>query len=243
MERLFFCMKFLLVFIFIIQSVFAVYDVALRPKSNPSFDQKQHAQKINEKFINGADANDWDGRFSSEQRDVFIHKNKIVEQMNIQDGEHVVDLGAGTGVFISDFLNRVGSGKVYALEISDSFINFLNKKNDSDWQRRVEVIKSTSESTTLADASVNVIFLCDVFHHFENINAMLNDFKRILKRPGRVIIVDFDRKNGKATPFILSHQPFSKDDHVKYFENVGFQFTGEKDAELTQNFMMEFVLN
>jgi ubiquinone/menaquinone biosynthesis C-methylase UbiE len=226
---------------FLLSSIsYGVYDVALKPSANPSFDQKNHAKKINEKFVNQPDANEWDGKFSDANRDVYVHREKIIEQMNIQESDHVVDLGAGTGVFIPEFLKKVNSGKVYALEISDSFINFLNNKNETDWGGRVQVVKNTVDSTNLIDASIDIIFLCDVFHHFEDINVMLSEFKRVLKRPGRVVVVDFDRKGEKAHPFILGHQPFSKDTHIKFFEDAGFEFTGEKDAELTDNFMLEF---
>jgi len=235
--------KFFILFFLSSQFVYSVYDTKLNPQADKSFSQKSHAQKINEKFINNPDSKEWDDNFSKASRDVIEHKAQIINAMNIQPSDHLADIGAGTGSFISDFLSKVPNGKVYAVEVSQSFIDFLKQKNITQWSQKVSIVKGEMNSTTLADNSIDIIYLCDVFHHLENIPLMLSDFSRVLKKGGRVIIVDFDRFNEKAIPFVLEHQPFSKKDHIKFMQDNGFEFTSEKQLGMRLNFFLEFIKN
>ena len=55
---------------------------------------------------------------------------------------------------------------------------------------QVEVVLSNDRSTELPENSVDVVFLCDVYHHFEYHEDMLRSIRRALKPGGRFVFVD-----------------------------------------------------
>ena len=55
----------------------------------------------------------------------------------------------------------------------------------------VELIHADAESTTLPDACCNLVFLANVWHEFTDRSIVLEESHRILKRGGRIAILDW----------------------------------------------------
>lgn len=81
----------------------------------------------------------------------------------------MADIGAGTGLFLETFRDAVGQeGSVYAVELSEAFCANLKVRADEDKSgAKVEVVRCTDTACNLPEASVDVAFICDVYHHFE----------------------------------------------------------------------------
>ena len=66
-------------------------------------------------------------------------------------------------------------------------------------------VLGSQESTSLPQESVDLVFLCDVYHHLEKPNKTLLSIRRALKPDGRLVVIDFDRVEGRSTGFVLKH--------------------------------------
>ena len=89
----------------------------------------------------------------------------------------MADLGAGTGLFTHLFAERVGpKGKVYAVDIGPAFLKHIAKQAKRLGQERVvkTVLGHTSIRPNLLPGSVDVVFICDTYHHFEHPQKMLD---------------------------------------------------------------------
>eukprot|EP00494_Astrolonche_serrata_P017542 UN17727 len=68
----------------------------------------------------------------------------------------------------------------------------------------------------MKDNSVDVVFICDVYHHFNYPNTIMTDIKRALKSDGYVFVIDFLRD-----PKVMwSHEPQWVLDHVRAGKEV-----------------------
>ena len=57
--------------------------------------------------------------FEGESREIAVHKSAIVAALGIEPGTHMADIGAGTGLFLSEFSAAVGRrGRLYAVDIA-----------------------------------------------------------------------------------------------------------------------------
>ena len=94
-----------------------------------------------------------------------------------------IDIGCGSGEFTSILKDHYGT--VIGIDISDKMIK-IAKENYPD--RNIIFKKNECTNTQLNDSSVDYIFALGLFDYVENIEKVLNEFKRILKHKGRIVI-------------------------------------------------------
>lgn len=203
------------------------------------------AEDMNAKFLGpDVDAEAWRESFEREDRDVFRHRQAIVDALNLEPGQTVADIGAGTGGFLSLLHDKIGdAGKVYAVEISEVFVDYITQRANDEGLTQVEAILNTQESTMLPDNSVDVLLLVNVYHHLENPQILLTDFKRVLKPGGTLAIVDFDKVPGESSEWIMDHMRLDKQGHIDELTTAGFLFDREVvSIDFEENFMLVFAL-
>ena len=113
--------------------------------------------KINAGFYT-ADAALWGGRFEGESREIYRKRAEIVDASGAKTGMVVADVGAGTGLFTVLFAKRVApGGKVYAVDISEPFVNAVAKRAVSEKLANVATLVSTHTDTRLPPRSVDIV--------------------------------------------------------------------------------------
>ena len=73
----------------------------------------------------------------------------------------------------------------------------------------VEVVLSTYTDTNLPDNTCDVAFVLDTYHHFEWPPAMLDAMKRDLKQGGRLVIVDWYRRQNAIFDKLGTREPLT----------------------------------
>ncbi|MEQ8662433.1 MAG: methyltransferase domain-containing protein [Gammaproteobacteria bacterium] len=152
------------------------------------------------------DVDAWVGRFETESREVHAERDAIVAALGITPGMRVADVGAGTGLFVPLLAAAVGAtGQVWALDIAPAFVAHLRERVAASGLRNVQVVQSTADAVALAPASIDLAFLCNVYHHLEYPHGMLASLYAALAPGGRLAVVDFARIEGVSPRWILGH--------------------------------------
>jgi ubiquinone/menaquinone biosynthesis C-methylase UbiE len=140
-------------------------------------------------------------------RDSWQHPAKVIEALDIEPGDHVADLGAGSGYFTFLLAQAVGpGGKVYAVDVDRDMVALLSKRVQEEGYKNVEVILADPDDPHLPRASLDLIFTCNVYHHVENRSTYFSRVAETLKPDGRVAVIDFSGEGwfawltGHATP-------------------------------------------
>ena len=199
---------------------------------------------INDKFLSETlEIAEWRKRFEGESRQIYAHRKEIVAALKLHDKQRVADIGAGTGLFSELLARAVGhNGLVWALEISPKFIEHMQDRFSQADLDQIEVVENTERSTGLAESSIDLAFLCDVYHHFEYPEDMLRNLAYVLRWGGSLVIIDFERIPGETSNFIMNHVRAGKDVFRKEIEEAGFSFKEEIKIEgLTDNYILRFV--
>lgn len=179
-------------------------------------------------------------RFEREGRDIYDFREKIADACALSEGSDVADIGAGTGLFTRIFAARVGpSGTVRAVDISDEFIEHIKNTTKAAGLTNVVATVCAPDDAGLPEASVDVAFLCDTYHHLEYPKKTLRSVWRALRPRGRMVVVDFERIPGKSSQWILDHVRAGKEAVRGEIEAAGFTFKEERDF-LRENFLMIF---
>jgi len=202
-----------------------------------------HAQgaspEINEQYRN-PDYSRWQRNLETEGREVYEKRLAIVDAVAPKLGQAIADVGAGTGLFTRLFAARVGpQGRVYAVDIARAFVDGNVQRARAARLENVVGVVSTQADTRLEERSVDVAFVCDAYHHFEEPKAMLASIRRALRQGGTLVVVDFERIPGTSPDWILQHVRAGKEDFRREIEAAGFRFAGEVKL-MRENYFLRF---
>lgn len=184
-------------------------------------------------------------QLENERREVAAEREAIVAALELREGLVVADVGAGTGLFLAALSGAIGpSGKLYALDIVPEFVVHLRERVASEALDNVEVVAVTPTDPKLAPASVDVLFLCDVYHHIEFPSVVLPRLRTALRPGGRLVVVDFARIPGQTSEGMLEHVRADQATFTREIEAAGFVFIRElgpaEGIELDENYMLVF---
>jgi cyclopropane fatty-acyl-phospholipid synthase-like methyltransferase len=199
--------------------------------------------KLNKSFLDPEmNVSRFENMFEAESREVFYGRHQVTAAMDLKPGEAVADIGAGTGFYMSLFAEKVGSeGHTYAVEVSPRFVEHLRKRADEEKLDNVTVVYSSLDSATLPPESVDVIFMCDTYHHFGQPAEMMASIVRAMRPGARFYIIDFIR-NENSSQWTKDHVRAGEEVFRKEIEDAGLTFDGKIDLEvLKENYMLRFV--
>ena len=174
-------------------------------------------------------------------RDSWQKPDEVMKSLNLKPGDVIADIGAGTGYFTRRFAKAVSpGGQALGLEIVSS--NVESMKRDADrlgldtyMARLVE-----PDDPGFEPGSVDIVFLCDAYHHLRNRVEYFKKVSRGLKKDGRVVIVDFYNKRMAVGP-PPSHT-VAKAVVLEEMKTAGYKLLNDKDF-LSYQYYLEFGLD
>lgn len=198
---------------------------------------------INDKFLDPQlNVEEWTKKFETESREIFHQREAIVTALELKPGMAMADIGAGTGLFTLHLAKAVGeNGKVYAVEIAKNFIEHIKARASQASATNVQTIVCTEKSVELPEASIDLAFICDVYHHFEYPQATLATLHQALKPGGALVLIDFKRIPGETSEFILNHVRAGQEVFEAEVTAAGFEKVGEVKDLLQENYFVRFV--
>lgn len=184
----------------------------------------------------------YEERFEGESREIFAQRARIAGLLDLQSGMRIADVGAGTGLFTRMFASKVGEkGVVYAVDIAKQFVEHVEKDAIEKGLHHVKGVVCTERSVELPPASVDVVFVCDTYHHFEYPKHTLASIREALRPGGELVVVDFIRIPGTSREWILDHVRAGQDVVTQEIEAAGFaKVRDEATPFLKENYAMRF---
>jgi FkbM family methyltransferase len=194
---------------------------------------------INDPFKN-PDVNEYIGKFETESREIYAERKQILDACPVKPGMTVADIGAGTGLFTRMFASAVGSeGKVYAVDIAPKFIEHIEKTCKESGFKNVVGVVCTPTSAELPVNSIDLAFICDTYHHFEFPHKTMTSIHRALRPGGKLVVIDFERIEGKSRDWVLNHVRAGQEVFAKEIVSNGFKQVDEKKS-LKENYCLVF---
>jgi len=181
------------------------------------------------------------GRFERDGREVFDKRANVLEACKLKPGMAIADVGAGTGLFTRLFARKVGDGgRVYAVDISTKFVDHIEAKcRELNIQNVVSQV-CKPDDVALPPNSVDLVFICDTYHHFEFPEKTLRSIHRALRPDGELILIDFHRVEGQSSEWTLSHVRAGQETFAKEITSTGFKQIEENKDLLRENYFLRF---
>ncbi|MGA2863341.1 MAG: methyltransferase domain-containing protein [Verrucomicrobiota bacterium] len=165
--------------------------------------------------------------FNNPKRPQWERTDRILSLLDLKKGERIADIGCGPGFFSFRFARLVGeTGKVFALDIKQEHLDFMNEYMQREGIRNVTTVRSKEDDLCLKEP-VDAAFLCSLYHIIYGVapeparQNFIHSLKQALKPQGRLIIVD----NGPVEdPHLPYHGPYlAKDLAIAQLKQYGFE--------------------
>ena len=123
-------------------------------------------------------------------RDAIEPRARVLQEVQLEPGFHVLDYGCGPGAYIPAIAERVtGRGRVYALDLHPLAVRRVQALARRRGLDQVRTIRSDCQ-TGLPDESVDVVLLYDILHMLSEPQAVLAELNRVLKPGGTLSVHD-----------------------------------------------------
>lgn len=195
---------------------------------------------INDSFRD-PDPQKFAARFEVESREVFAKRVEIVAELGLKPGMVIADVGAGTGLFTREFAAKLGrDGRVLAVDISENFLEHIRRTVREKGLLNVETVLCTDDSTKLPQDSVDAVFICDTYHHFEYPAKTMTSVRKALRPGGKVYVIDFHRIEGKSSEWTMNHVRAGQEVFEAEILEAGFRRLRQVEGVLSDNYMLVF---
>ena len=198
---------------------------------------------INTRYLDpDLDPTEWTKRFEVESREVYDARLEIVKAIGLRSGMDIADVGAGTGLFVEPFARAIGpDGTVYALEIAPAFVKHIQERAAANNLPNVRSQLCSETSIDLPPDSIDIAFVCDVYHHFEYPQSSLASIHKALRPNGQLIVIDFERIPGVSAEWLLNHVRAGKEVVTAEIEAAGFELIEQELTDrLKENYFLRF---
>ncbi len=122
-----------------------------------------------------------------------------VQALEVKPGEHVLEIGYGTGHMLVVLANLVGSsGKIWGIDISEGMYNIaLRRIQRKGLEPRVRLLCDDALNLPFDSDFFDVVFMSFTLELFDTpeIPLLLTQCRRILHKDGRIGVVALSKKN------------------------------------------------
>ena len=194
---------------------------------------------INERFKN-PDVEAVVESLEREGRPAYKYRHAIVAALGLEAGDDVADVGAGSGFMARLMASEVApDGQVYAVDIAQETIDHIEEAARKEAITNIKGILGGERTTHLAPDSVDLVFICDTYHHFEFPADMMASIAAALRPEGRLVVIDYERIRGVTSESRYEHLRAGKGTFTDEIKDAGFDL--EKELPLVpQSYYLVF---
>lgn len=190
-----------------------------------------------------ADIQEYLSHLDRPERDEYQQPAKVIEALGVEPGMAIADLGSGSGYFTRRFVQALaGDGTIYAIDVEQEMLDYVQASlKGHPAAATVQLRLANPDDPALPPASVDLVFICNVFHHLENRPAYLEKLKSALNPGGRIAIIDFHHDHRSGDVGFPRRHLVPRDTVLAELDQAGYHLLKEHDF-LKRQYFLEFGL-
>lgn len=156
------------------------------------------------------------------EREKEENTSQLLKNMNIQPGDTIADVGAGSGYHVFKMARLAKDGFVYAIDIQPEMLQAISKKQLEQQVDNIQTVQGSEKSINLKANSVSKILLVDVYHEFNFPKEMIESMHDALTADGKIYLIEYKAEDPEI-PIKRIHKMTEKQ-AINEFEASGFKF-------------------
>jgi SAM-dependent methyltransferase len=129
----------------------------------------------------------------------------LLEELHLQPGMTVADIGAGSGYLSRRIAPIVRPGRVFAVDVQPQMVALLTELSQKLDYKNLVPIQSGTDDVPLLPATVDLAVMVDVYHELAYPYEVMRGLIRALKPGGRVVLVEY-RGEDPTVPIKALHK-------------------------------------
>lgn len=161
----------------------------------------------------------------------------LVESANLNGSERVLDVATGGGH--TAFALAPHAAEVVALDLTRPMLEVAQQEAMARGLSNISYVEGDAQALPFSDASFDVVACRQAPHHFPNIKQAVNEWARVLKPGGKLLLVDSTSPEEDAADATLHEIESLRDpSHVRnhrisewraYLESAGLNVTSARE--------------
>ena len=126
--------------------------------------------------------------------DVQSQRDEVRRSLAVEPDERVLDLGSGPGILSCELAALVGpEGRITAVDVSEEMNAMASRRiSEQGFAERVAVVLGDAASLPFPDAYFDAAVSTQVLEYVDNVEAALQELRRVLRTGGRLVLLDTD---------------------------------------------------
>jgi len=122
-------------------------------------------------------------------------RDRALELAEIQDGQHILEVAVGTGLAFYEIVRRNPYGRNLGIDMSKGMLEKAEQRLGTLGQMNYSLRVGTAFDLQLENESVDILmnnYMFDLIA-FEDMGRVLVEFRRVLRKGGKLILVNMTR--------------------------------------------------
>ena len=137
-----------------------------------------------------AQDDDYARQVAQERKQAEVEAPQLAEQLGLKPDMSVADIGTGGGAMAIVLARLVGSGHVYATDVTQRSLTITREYAKKEGLTNITVIEGGVGSTNLPNECCGALFLRNVYHHIKEPVAFNKSLYASAKPGARLAIID-----------------------------------------------------
>lgn len=122
----------------------------------------------------------------------FLDPKEVIDKLELKEDMTACEFGSGSGSFTLVLAKKLKNGKVYATDIQKEPLSALNGRAKLENISNIETIRCDIEKECpFPNEFFDLVLISNLLFQVEEKRAIIYEAKRILKKEGIILIVDW----------------------------------------------------
>ena len=123
-----------------------------------------------------------------------IWRNKTIKVVGENNPKYILDVATGTGDLAFVAQRKLNPNKIVGLDLSNGMLNVGRQKSKKrGLEKIIEFTQGDSEKLPFEDNLFDAVMVSFGVRNFENLIAGLSEINRVLKKDGKITILEFSK--------------------------------------------------